>query len=144
MDTRRIDDLASRLSQMLPSQLDDAREDLTRNFRAVLKEMYADVKGGMSLSGAMQQHPAAFNEAYVNSVAAGEASGTLEQFLGNLSEFIEADLELKSDVRGALLYPAILIGSLGLSVATLIIFVVLIFFQNARQDAIDEEFGHDE
>lgn len=93
-------------------------------FRAVLKCMYGDVKGGMSLSGAMQRHPGVFPEAYVNSVAAGEASGTLEQFLANLADFIEADLEVRSDVRGALLYPAILISTLGLAVTVLIVFVV--------------------
>lgn len=94
------------------------------SFREVLKAMYADVKGGMSLSGSMQRHPQAFTEAYVNSVAAGEASGTLEQFLSNLAEFIEADLEVRNDVRGALLYPAILITTLGLAVTVLVVFVV--------------------
>lgn len=101
-----------------------AQQSQSEAFGAVLKSLYADVEGGMSLSAAMAKHPAAFNEAYVNSVAAGEASGTLEKFLLNLAEFIEADLEVRSDVRTALLYPTILITTLGAAVTVLVIFVV--------------------
>ena len=92
--------------------------------KAVLGEMCSDVEGGMSLSSAMASHPRAFSTVYVNTVAAGERTGSLEQLLDNLADFQEADLEARADVRSALIYPAIVIGVLCLAVSVLMIFVV--------------------
>jgi type II secretory pathway component PulF len=93
-------------------------------FRDILTEVCADIEGGLSLSAALEKHPGAFPMAYVNSVAAGEKSGTLEQLLDNLAEFLEADMEVRGDVKQALMYPVILIGTLGLAISVLVIFVV--------------------
>lgn len=93
-----------------------------------LGEMLADihdhVEGGQPLSSALARHPKHFPEAYVNSVAAGELSGALDELLENLAGFLEADMEIRSDVRSALTYPAILVGTLGLAVSVLMVFVV--------------------
>lgn len=100
--------------------------DMTRNqsFREVLLAMAIEIEGGAPLSDAMKQFPGVFPHAYVGTVAAGEASGTLEDMLDNLVEFLEADLEVRADVRSAIMYPAIVVVTLCLAVAVLVVFVV--------------------
>lgn len=92
--------------------------------RETLTRICSDVAGGLSLSDAMELHPRVFSDVYVNSVRAGEESGTLDQILGDLAEYLEADLEVRADVRSALLYPSIVITTLILAVSVLIVFVV--------------------
>lgn len=96
----------------------------SESFREVLLEMYADIEGGESISAAMEKHPKVFSTVYVNTVAAGEQSGTLEHLLDNLGSFLESDEEVRSNVKSALLYPSIVICTLGLAVTVLMIFVV--------------------
>lgn len=100
--------------------------DQARNpaLQEVLASVHAEIEGGQPLSAALAEHPTVFSEVYIHSVAAGELSGTLEQLLDNLAEFLEADMTVRSDVRSALLYPAILITTLGMAVSVLMVFVV--------------------
>lgn len=106
-------------------------------FRQVLGQMCTEIEGGMPLSGAMASHPAVFSEVYVNSVSAGEQSGKLDELLSNLAEFIEADLEVRADVRSAMLYPAIVMSTLLLAVTVLMLFVVPRFA--SLYDGLDTE-----
>jgi len=93
-------------------------------FKELLADIYSDVEGGQPLSTALSAHPRAFDDVFVNSVAAGEASGSLDAILGTLAEFTEADMAVRNDVRSALMYPAILISTLGMAITVLMIFVV--------------------
>jgi type II secretory pathway component PulF len=68
--------------------------------------------------------PNAFDDIYVNSVAAGEVSGTLDALLETLAEFMEADIEVRGDVKSALMYPGILVSTLGGAITVLMVFVV--------------------
>lgn len=90
----------------------------------VLTAVHADVEGGESLSVALGKHPQAFPEVYVNSVAAGEQSGTLGELLENIADFLEIDIEVRGNVRSAMMYPCIVVGTLGLAILVLLIFVV--------------------
>ena len=91
---------------------------------AIFCQMHADIDGGLALSAAMRNHPKAFSEVYCSTVAAGEQSGTLDEVLANLAEFVETDLDVRSDVRSALLYPAIVIATLTIAIGVLVVFVV--------------------
>ncbi len=93
-------------------------------FAKILTEMREDLSSGMSFSQAMQQHPKAFPEIYASTVAAGEQSGTLNMVLDNLAEYIETNMEIRADVRSALMYPAAVIVTLGLAVTVLVVFVI--------------------
>ncbi len=90
------------------------QQDLKRIMTTVRERL----NEGSSFSKALEAHPRVFAPLYVNMVAAGEASGTLEAVLDRLSEFMEAQARLKGKVSAALAYPILmlLIGALLMSV----------------------------
>ncbi|TVQ77559.1 MAG: type II secretion system F family protein [Phycisphaeraceae bacterium] len=75
----------------------------------VLQSVVEDVQGGSSLSDAMAKHPRAFNILYTKMVAAGEVGGVLDVILQRLAEFMEKAQRLKRKVKGAMIYPAMVI-----------------------------------
>ena len=89
----------------------------------------ADVAAGATLAQAFGRHPRIFNELYVSMLAAGEEAGILEQVLKNLSDLLEKDYEIQKNVKGATLYPKIVITVLVLAVVFLMTFVVPKFVQ---------------
>lgn len=74
-------------------------------FKVIIDQVRADVEGGSALAEAMRRHPGAFNNLYVNMIAAGEAGGILDIILQRLSTYIEKEVKLKSQVKSALIYP---------------------------------------
>ncbi|MDH3199978.1 MAG: type II secretion system inner membrane protein GspF [Myxococcales bacterium] len=77
-----------------------------------LKTAFTDTRNqvneGANLADAMKAHPKIFPTLYVNMVAAGEASGTLEEVLARLADFLDDQTRLQSKVRGALAYPIVM------------------------------------
>jgi general secretion pathway protein F len=77
-----------------------------------LKTAFTDTRNqvneGSTLADALKAHPKIFPSLYVNMVAAGEASGTLEEVLARLAEFLDDQTRLQSKVRGALAYPIVM------------------------------------
>lgn len=93
-----------------------------RRFKDIIISIRADVEGGESLSAAMSRHEEAFDEVAVNMVKVGEASGNLAEVLTRLSDYGERSEELKSRVRNAMLYPAILsVVALGVVIFSLVV-----------------------
>ncbi len=78
-------------------------------FRDIIGRIRTDVEAGMSLAEAMRKHPAAFDELFVNMVAAGEAGGILDVILQRLSTYLEATVRLKNQVKAAMIYPVTVI-----------------------------------
>ncbi|MFZ3260434.1 MAG: type II secretion system F family protein, partial [Thiobacillus sp.] len=95
----------------------------------LLTQVREDVRGGASLSAAMEAQTGVFSRFYLNMIRAGEAGGALDVVLQRLSEFMERSKELRETVKSALIYPTILIGVAVLSVAVLLVWVVPQFTQ---------------
>jgi general secretion pathway protein F len=92
--------------------------------RRVLSNVKDRLNEGASLAKALEEHPKIFEALYVNMVAAGEASGTLEQVLDRLAEFMESQARLKGKVGAALAYPILMI-IIGSALMTLMMIVVV-------------------
>ncbi|HJL06060.1 MAG TPA: type II secretion system inner membrane protein GspF [Polyangiaceae bacterium LLY-WYZ-15_(1-7)] len=103
-----------------------------------LKAAFTDVRDkvneGTSFADALRNHPKFFSGLFVNMVAAGEASGTLEAVLQRLAEFLEAQAKLKGKVQSALAYPAFM------TVASLLIIVIMMTVVVPKVTAIFEDF----
>src|SRR5439155_7007133 len=89
---------------------------------AVIKELRADVEGGLLLSQAMARHPKIFTRLFVSMVEAGEAAGILDQVLDRMAFQIERETKLKRRVKGAMMYPTMV-----LIFATLVLVGMLLF-----------------
>lgn len=77
--------------------------------KVIVGKVIADIEAGSSLADALARHPKVFDSVYVSLIAAGETSGTLDQSLSRLADRQEKDSEIISKVRGALVYPLIVI-----------------------------------
>ena len=97
--------------------------------RQLMSQLREDVRGGASLSTAMDARKGVFTRFYLNMIRAGEAGGALDVVLQRLTEFMERSKELRDTVKSALIYPAILVTVSVLSVAILLVWVVPQFSQ---------------
>ena len=76
-------------------------------WRNILVNIRENVSAGASFSKALEAYGSVFPEFYVNMVAAGEASGTLDAVLGRMADFLESQENLRSKVRTAMIYPTV-------------------------------------
>lgn len=129
-------EIATLLHAGLP--LDRALEilvELSENdkVRNLLTQVRDDVRGGASLSAAMEAQKGVFSRFYLNMVRAGEAGGALGPVLTRITEFMERAKVLKQTVTSALIYPVILMVVAASSVMLLLVFVVPQFSQMFEQ-----------
>ena len=98
----------------------------TRNseLKEKILELSEEVEGGTSFSGAISRHPQIFSSFYVAMVKAGEVSGTLSESLEYLAEHLEREYHLIAKMRGALMYPFLIIFVVFLVLALMIFFVI--------------------
>src|SRR5512140_199068 len=89
-------------------------------FKKIILAVRQDVEGGQSLAEAMRKHSKAFDDLYVNMVAAGEAGGILDTILRRLSTYIEKAVKLPGQVKTAMIYPISVIGIAAIVVAIIL------------------------
>lgn len=88
----------------------------TKRFGRVLESLRKDVEAGIPLAAALEKHPRAFSSVIVSAVKAGESSGTLEENLNFLADWLEHDADIRREVHGAMIYPAIVfVATIGVS-----------------------------
>jgi type IV pilus assembly protein PilC len=85
------------------------QQSTNKALKVVINKVISDVEAGATLSAAMGRHPDVFNQVYVSLIAAGEVSGTLDKALERLAIQQEKDADIISKVRGAMVYPIIVI-----------------------------------
>ena len=96
------------------------KEELKR----ALSDIRQRVNEGSSLAKALEAHPKMFSDLYVNMVKAGETAGNLDVVLTRLTEFIEAQIELRSKIIGAMIYPVIMLV-IGIGIMALLFMFVI-------------------
>lgn len=118
------------LAQSLHSLADQTDN---KQLKSVINDIITSVEGGSALSAAFGRHPTVFNEVYIALIAAGEVSGTLDQALERIANQQEKDAELLGKVRGAMVYPAIVLVVIG-GVIGFMLFTVVPQIQRLYQD----------
>jgi type IV pilus assembly protein PilC len=106
---------------ILEQQTDDAY------FASVVRELRADVEGGLLLSQALSRHPKIFDRLFISMVEAGEAAGILDEVLDRVAFQIEKATQIKRRVKGAMLYPTMVLAFATLVLTGLLMFLVPVF-----------------
>jgi type IV pilus assembly protein PilC len=86
-----------------------ATQTTNKPFKVVINQVISDVEAGTAFSVALEKYPRVFNRVYISLVAASETSGTLDSGLERLADQQEKDADIVSKVRGAMIYPAIVL-----------------------------------
>jgi type IV pilus assembly protein PilC len=86
-----------------------------------------DVESGSTLSNALKKHPKIFSDLYVSLVSAGEMGGMLDTILNRLATYIEKAEKLKRKVKGAMVYPSVVLSIALIVIAVLLVFVIPVF-----------------
>jgi len=104
-----------------------AQQTENKTLAGVTRQVVYDVESGQTLADALRKHPKAFSDLYVNMVAAGEAGGILDTILQRLAQFLEKNDAIIRKVKGAMVYPAVIMSVAVIAVAVLLIFVIPTF-----------------
>ncbi len=98
-----------------------------KTFKGILKQITKDVEGGSTLADALGKHPKVFDTLFVHLVAAGEVGGILDTILQRLAAYIEKAEKLKSQIKGAMTYPIVVIAIAIIVIGVIMIFVIPVF-----------------
>lgn len=99
-----------------------AGQQENKTFKEILYKVKDSVESGSTFAEALGKHPAAFDQLFVNLVAAGEIGGILDTILQRLAAYIEKSMKLKKQIKGAMVYPITI-----MSIAVVVVGVILIF-----------------
>ncbi len=105
--------------------------------KTLLGKIRGDVEAGTNLSSALRKHPEHFNRLYTSLVTVGEQSGTLDILMNKIASYLEKIEEIKSKVRSALFYPALVI------IVAIVIVAVLLIVVIPEFEVLFQDFGAD-
>ncbi|MEA1872655.1 MAG: type II secretion system F family protein [Chloroflexota bacterium] len=107
------------------TSLDLLQDQVTNNtLRKIVTEVASDIRGGSSLSKALDKHPQAFSPMYSQAIAAGEQGGNLEVVLRQMADYIERGVVTEKRIKGALTYPIIVVV---VAIVVVLALVLLVF-----------------
>ena len=92
-----------------------------------IKAVKEEVEAGSTFAAALKKHPKVFTDLYSNMVAAGEVGGILDTILNRLASYMEKMVRLKSKIKGAMIYPACIVGAAVLVTGILLVYVIPVF-----------------
>ena len=99
-----------------------ASQQENKPFQEILYKVKESVESGSTFADALGKHPRAFDQLFVNLVAAGEVGGILDTILTRLAAYIEKSMKLKKQIKGAMVYPITI-----MSIAVVVVGVILVF-----------------
>ena len=98
-----------------------------KTFQKTIKDLKVSIEGGSTFAAALKKHPEVFDSLYSNLVAAGEVGGMLDTILARLATYIEKSEKLKGRVKGAMVYPIVVLSVAAGAVTILLLFVIPVF-----------------
>lgn len=101
-----------------------AEQEPNRALARVIEDIARRIVSGDTITDALQAHAKIFGQVYIETLRAAEKSGNLVAILGHLSQMMEEQTETNQLVKGALMYPLIVVSSLTAAVTFLMVFVV--------------------
>jgi len=104
-----------------------AKQTENKTLAEVTRAVVFDVESGHTVADALAKHPNAFSDLYVNMVAAGEAGGILDTILMRLATFMEKNDALIRKVKGAMIYPGVIMSVAVIAICVLLVFVIPVF-----------------
>ncbi len=113
------------------------KQETNVRMKEVVGHLFHDVESGSSLNQSLAKYPEVFGRVYINLVKAGEASGALDKILIRLADNEEKMTEFTSRVKGAFVYPAIVV------VVMLIVFIMMMILVVPRLTSIYKDLGVD-
>lgn len=131
--------LATMINAGLP--INDAlfglKEQVNPRFAKIIGEILRRIEDGESLGKALEGWPRLFDRAYIASIQAGEAAGVLDKVLLRLADDMEEKKKFQSNVRGAMIYPIIVV------IAMIVVAVIMMIFVIPKMTALYGELGAD-
>jgi len=101
-----------------------ALQTKSKKFKKALLNIAEEITKGKSFSDSLGKHPDIFAELFTSMIKVGEEAGTLEEVLKTLTQQMEREYELKSKIKGAMIYPAVIIcAMIGIGILMLIVVV---------------------
>lgn len=107
--SRQLSTLINAGLPLLQSLRSVNEQTTNKSLKAVVDKVIADIEAGKSFSQALSDHPGVFNRVFIGLITAGEASGNLDKALERLSIQQEKDAEITAKIRGAMVYPVIVL-----------------------------------
>lgn len=104
-------------------------QQVDKLFKRIIGRIQRDVEEGSTFSEALRKHPKTFDPLFVSLIAAGELGGILDVILNRLATYIEKSAKLKREIKGAMTYPAVVIGIAILVVIVILVYVIPVFAQ---------------
>ena len=124
MFTRQLSTLIGAGLPLATSLRTVAEQTQSKSMKVIIEEILGNVESGRTLYESFAQHPDVFNGVYLALIKAGETSGTLDLALKRLSDQEEKDAAMMSKIRGALVYPAVILAVVVAVLAFMMIMVV--------------------
>jgi type II secretory pathway component PulF len=134
---------AKHLSVMLKAGLniveaiEITEEQASGKFRKILRGILSSLNAGQSLAESFKRYPKVFSNMFINIVGAGEMSGNLEENLTNIAEQLEKERQLKEKIKGAMLYPSVVLIAaliLGIAMSFLVLPKIIPLFEGLKVD----------
>ncbi|MBT4723207.1 type II secretion system F family protein [Candidatus Falkowbacteria bacterium] len=122
--SRQLSVLISAEVRLVEALGDIAKQTENPKLKTIISEIAHDIENGVRFSDGLAQYPKVFSNYFINIIKSGEASGRLQEVLLNLADQLEKDYDLRAKIKGAMIYPGFIVGTLIVIGTLMMIFVV--------------------